>query len=77
MSVSQSIFGLISKEEEVFGFLKELSVEVAERLQKINRKGQQLTLKLKVRRPDQPMETLKHMGMFNNFKQNHNSQTVV
>lgn len=63
-SVSAEInYGIrFEKDEDVFRFLKELSVEVVNRLQNINCKGKCITLKLMIRHPDAPVQTAKFMG---------------
>jgi len=48
---------------EVEKFLEELAGEVHNRLVKVDRKGKQITLKVKVRRQDAPRETAKFLGM--------------
>ena len=47
---------------EVEKFLEELAGEVHNKLVKVDRKGKQILLKVKVRRQDAPMETAKFLG---------------
>ena len=47
---------------EVEKFVEELAGEVHNRLVKVNRKGKQISLKVKVRRQDAPTETAKFLG---------------
>ena len=50
------------QEGEAVKFVEELAAEVGSRLQALGMKGRTLTLKLKVRRPDAPVETAKYLG---------------
>lgn len=49
--------------EQVNDFLKRLSNELCERLKKFQLEGTKLTLKLKIREPTAPIETVKYLGM--------------
>ncbi|KAI0238331.1 DNA repair protein REV1 [Lamellibrachia satsuma] len=63
-SVSAEInYGIrFSQMSEVEKFLEELAGEVHNRLVKVDRKGKQITVKLKIRRQDAPRETAKFLG---------------
>lgn len=50
---------------EAESFLGELSAEVHSRMTKLNVKCRMVTLKLKTRHPDAPIEPAKYMGMYN------------
>ena len=52
---------------EVEKFLEELAGEVHSRLVKVDRKGKQITVKLKIRRQDAPRETAKFLGTMLSF----------
>lgn len=43
--------------------MEDLATEVSNRLKSVAMKGQTLTVKLMVRRPDAPLETAKFLGM--------------
>jgi len=51
-----------ANEQEMYKFTQELSGEVSKRMQDINVRGRSLTLKLKVRAKDAPVESAKFMG---------------
>ncbi|XP_013790615.2 DNA repair protein REV1-like isoform X2 [Limulus polyphemus] len=63
-SVSAEVnYGIrFEKFSEAVEFIKELSLEVHQRLQKVGMKGRSITLKLKIRKKDAPVETAKFMG---------------
>ncbi|KAF8763661.1 DNA repair protein REV1 like protein [Argiope bruennichi] len=63
-SVSAEInYGIrFETEEDIYNFINELSIEVQNRIQKLNSKGKLVTLKLMVRKSDAPVETAKYMG---------------
>ncbi|XP_076319010.1 DNA repair protein REV1-like isoform X2 [Tachypleus tridentatus] len=63
-SVSAEVnYGIrFEKFSEAVEFIKELSMEVHQRLQKVGMKGRSITLKLKIRKKDAPVETAKFMG---------------
>ena len=51
------------QDDEAEKFIGELSEEVSKRLTAMNARGKTITLKLKVRAKDAPVETAKFMGM--------------
>ncbi|XP_055946047.1 DNA repair protein REV1-like isoform X2 [Argiope bruennichi] len=63
-SVSAEInYGIrFETEEDIYNFINELSIEVQNRIRKLNSKGKLVTLKLMVRKSDAPVETAKYMG---------------
>ncbi|XP_068226891.1 DNA repair protein Rev1-like isoform X1 [Palaemon carinicauda] len=63
-SVSAEVnYGIrFTNQDDVTRFMKELAAEVESRLNAVNLKGKCITLKLKVRAKDAPVETAKFMG---------------
>ncbi|XP_045030014.1 LOW QUALITY PROTEIN: DNA repair protein REV1-like [Daphnia magna] len=63
-SISADInYGMrFANDQEMYKFVQELSSEVSERMEEIHVRGRLLTLKLKIRAKDAPVETAKFMG---------------
>ncbi|KAI9564501.1 hypothetical protein GHT06_008240 [Daphnia sinensis] len=63
-SISADInYGIrFANDQEMYKFVQELSSEVSKRMEEINVRGRLLTLKLKIRAKDAPIETAKFMG---------------
>ncbi|XP_046443006.1 DNA repair protein REV1-like isoform X2 [Daphnia pulex] len=63
-SVSADInYGIrFANDQEMHKFVQELSIEVSKRMEEIHVRGKLLTLKLKIRAKDAPVETAKFMG---------------